>query len=104
MDYEELNSKLNSVGKRVFVEYFTTFKEFSEGVISLDEMTEIFMLDGVSTEGGTVTRCRNAKLIFEQDLECEALTLLAESNKLSEATVIKAQEILLEYCYWSKHS
>lgn len=104
MDDEELDTKLRGVGKKVFVKHFYTFKDFTEGVISLDEITEIFMLDGISTEGGTFHRCRNAQIIFDNDSECEALALLAKSKNLPEETVDLAEKILLEHCLWSESS
>lgn len=104
MDDEELDTKLRCVGKKVFVKHFYTFKDFTEGVISLEDITEIFMLDGTSTEGGTFHRCRNAQIIFDNDSECEALTLLAKSKNLPEETIDLAEKILLEHCLWSESS
>lgn len=98
MDEQELIRKLNSVGKTVFVKYFATFQTYSTRKISREECIEILVKNKVSNDSGAAIRCGNAKKIFEEKKECDALTIVADSNRLTAEVIIEAKKILREIC------
>ena len=97
MDEQELIRKLNSVGKKIFVEYFFTFQSFANGQLSRENCIELLVSNRVSNENGAAIRCGNATLIFKTKMECRALEIVTESTRLPYNTVDTAQKIIDEY-------
>lgn len=96
MNEQELIRKLNSVGKTIFVKYFQEFRSYSVGKISREECVEILVKNRVSNNSGAAIRCGNAKRIFDEKMECDALKIVSGSNKLPSEVSIDAQKILHE--------
>lgn len=94
----ELIRKLNSVGKTIFVEYFSFFKAYSSGKLSKEECIELLVSNKVSNDAGAAIRCGNAKLIFNSKNECIALNIIMESSRLPLIIVNKAKQLIHEYC------
>lgn len=87
----ETSRILNSIGKEIFIIYYFIFKNS----ITTD-IVKILIKDGVSNEAGARIRVGNAKKIFNNNLQIEALQLIINSNRISYATKEKAKRILLE--------
>lgn len=98
MNEQELTRKLNSVGKTIFIEYFSAFKAYSEGRLSKDKCIELLVEKKVSNEAGASIRCGNAKRIFESKKECDALIIVSESTRLSSYLVDVAKKLIIEHC------
>lgn len=59
---------------------------------------ELLVSDKVSNESGAAIRCSNAILIFKAKMECEALRIVSKSNRLPSNIIVKAKELIKEYC------
>ncbi len=94
MNEEELIRKLNSVGKTIFVEYFSIFQEYATGQMSREDCIETLVSNDVSNESGASIRCGNAKQIFNANMENTALTIISESKRLPYDTVSRAAELI----------
>ncbi len=79
----ELDKKLKSIGKAAFVSNYELIKEFSSGGISRADAIEVLVKKNVSNEAGAAIRIGNAKLIFENGRELDALDLILKSNRVS---------------------
>jgi len=66
MEKEDFIRKLNSVGKRAFVENFDIFERYSSGRISKEQARAALVALGVSNDAGANIRLGNAKLIFRR--------------------------------------
>lgn len=89
---------MNSVGKKIFVDYFLTFESYSSKLISKENCIDLLVAKKVSNEAGAAIRLGNAKQIFESKKECDALIIITESSRLSSDTVKKAKQLFNEYC------
>jgi len=78
---------LNSVGKSTFVKYYYNFKDKSR-----DEC--IMLFDEDFTDKAKGTRTCHAQRIFRENKHLEALTIIADSNRVDDATRKRATEIL----------
>ena len=78
---------LNSVGKSTFVKYYFNFKDKSR-----DEC--IMLFDEDFTDKAKGTRTGHAQRIFRENKHLEALTIIADSNRVDDATRKRATEIL----------
>lgn len=78
---------LNSVGKSTFVKYYYNFKDKSR-----DEC--IMLFDEDFTDKAKSTRTGHAQRIFRENKHIEALTIIAGSNRVDDATRKSATEIL----------
>ena len=78
---------LNSVGKSTFVKYYYNFKDKSR-----DEC--IMLFDEDFTHKAKGTRTGHAQRIFRENKHLEALTIIADSNRVDDATRKRATEIL----------
>ena len=96
MNESELIRKLNSVGKKVFVEYFGLFESCSKGKTRREFCIERLVEDHVSNENGAGIRCGNAKIIFDNNAQNDALLTVINSIRLSQAVIKQAQKILRE--------
>ncbi len=97
MQESELIRKLNSVGKTIFVEYFSIFKSYAEERLSKEDFIELLVKNNISNANGAAIRCSNAKLIFKANMEYEALKLIAISKRLDPIVINKAQELIVEH-------
>ncbi|MDE1345580.1 hypothetical protein [Vibrio aestuarianus] len=82
MDDVELDKKLKSVGKAAFVSHYELFRDFTNGRISRADAIETLVTKKVSNEAGAAIRVGNAKLIFENSREQDALDLILQSNRV----------------------
>ena len=80
---------LNSVGKSTFVKYYYNFKYKSR-----DEC--IMLFDEDFTDKAKGTRTGHAQRIFRENKHLEALTIIADSNRVDDATRKRATEILMQ--------
>jgi hypothetical protein len=96
MDGNTLVRKLNSVGKRVFVEHFALFQKLAKGELTKDECIERLVSLNVSNENGAAIRCGNAKQILQSNAENDALLAVINSTRLSQTVIEHAQQILRE--------
>ncbi len=80
----ELNRKLTSIGKGVFVEYFEDFKNGSFDVLDEKKFTEL----------AKKTRISKAKSIFNAGQEYEALENILNSKKVEQEWRDLAKDIL----------
>ena len=78
---------LNSVGKSTFVKYYYNFKDKSR-----DEC--IMLFDEDFTDKAKSTRTGHAQRIFRENKHIEALTIIAGSNRVDDATRKRAMELL----------
>ncbi len=83
MDDTELDKKLKSVGKAAFVSNYELFQNFTSGRISRADAIETLVNKNVSNKASAAIRVGNAKLIFENGRELDALDLILESNQVS---------------------
>ena len=83
MDDIELDKKLKSVGKAAFVSNYELFQNFTAGRISRAGAIETLVRKKVSNEAGAAIRIGNAKLIFENGRELDALDLVLQSNRVN---------------------
>ena len=96
MDDDDMIRKLNSVGKAIFIEYFSTFKSYAEGRLSRADCIEILVSNEVSNDAGAAIRVSNAKLLFDGKRECDALEVVAKSKRLSPDIIRAATQLLNE--------
>ena len=78
---------LNSVGKSTFVKYYYNFRDKSR-----DEC--ILLFDEDFTDKAKSTRTGHAQRIFRVNKHIEALTIIAGSNRVDDATRKRAMELL----------
>ncbi|WP_135385881.1 hypothetical protein [Vibrio tasmaniensis] len=83
MDDTELDKKLKSVGKAAFVSNYELFQNFTAGRISRADAIDTLVSQRVSNEAGAAIRIGNAKLIFENGRELDALDLVLQSNRVN---------------------
>lgn len=83
MKDDDLIRKLNSVGKRAFVDCFDDLRRYATGEASRADLIEKMVADGLSNEAGASIRCSNAALIFRAGREFDALALIAEARVLA---------------------
>lgn len=100
MNEKELKSKLNSVGREVFVECFYIFQRYALGKITREDCIEELMQKYPNKKESGCSICvGNAKLIFESEMECRAIGLICDNwgnTRLSDDTIEQAMEILQE--------
>ena len=78
---------LNSVGKSTFIKYYYNFKNKSR-----EEC--IMLFDEDFTDKAKGTRTGHAQRIFRENKHIEALTIIADSNRVDDTTRKRATEIL----------
>lgn len=98
MNEPELIRKLNSVGKTIFIEYFSTFKAYADGQLSKAQCIELLVSNGVSNESGSSIRLGNSKLLFEYNKVCGALNIVSKSKRLPPGVVRMAVQLINEHC------
>jgi len=95
----ELEKKLNSVDKICFVEYYNLFRNYANHNITKLECVETFIVDGVDFYHNADIRCKNAKIIFQESMQEEALKLVLKSDSIDEDIKSIAREILKNSLY-----
>lgn len=98
MDKERLARKLNSVGKEAFVHHYYLFTDYANNTISKDSAIQELARVGRSNEEGASIRLGNAKIIFTENGNCQALLVIQESKRVSEETLRLAKKIYQEDC------
>ena len=98
MEKEKLIRKLNSVGKEAFVSHYYLFKDYANNKITKAVAIQKLINEGRSNEEGASIRLGNAKIIFSERSNCEALKMIQKSRKLSEEIVELAKLIYEEDC------
>jgi len=94
MNNEQLIRKLNSVGKKAFVENYEIFESYATGRISRDSAIDILVSSGVSNEAGAAIRVGNAKQIFNAKKQKAALNIICDSRRISRFTQAQAKSLL----------
>jgi len=84
MPSEKLIRSLNSIGKEVFITYFDLFKDFSAGRIDKEQAVRKLVSDGISNESGAKIRVSNAKTIFSNKWEKDALFIIKDARVSDE--------------------
>jgi hypothetical protein len=98
MEKEKLIRKLNSVGKEAFVNHYYLFKDYANHKITKDVAIQKLMDEGRSNADGASIRLGNAKVIFGEQGDCEALRVIQKSKRLSEEIIESAKAIYKENC------
>ena len=80
MNDDELDRKLRSIGKAVFVTHFDLFRSYFLGNLSKSQIIERLVELDVSNESGAAIRCSNAILIFRASRELDALQIALDSR------------------------
>ena len=91
MDETELYNLLGKIGKRIFVQYF---RDFGNSNISNQEM--IALLPSEYTFKSRTSRTSKSRRIFREGLEEQALSIVAESNRIDPDAAIQARTLLTE--------
>ncbi len=101
MNEETLKDALNSIGIAVFVECFSVFKPYANSKISREYCIEELMQKYPDKkESGCEICCSQAKLIFEENMQCRAIGIICNNwgqTKLSDETIEQAM-LLLQDC------
>lgn len=90
----EMERKLNSVGKQAFVDHYELFKKHATGQISREDAIAHLVDEGVSNDAGAAIRVGNAKAIFENGWEQDALRMVLASRRLPHTVVSRARALL----------
>lgn len=98
MEKERLIRKLNSVGKEAFVEHYYLFKDYANHKISKDEAIQKLIDKGRSNLDGASIRLGNAKSIFNEQGNCDALAIIQKSKRVSKEIVESANTIYKKDC------
>ena len=89
---EDVNRMLNSVGKKVFVDYYYEFKDLK---MDKDVLAQKLLDENPNARklSGQFVRINFARKIFSNNLQKEALNIIINSNRLDEDTIKKTMEI-----------
>lgn len=85
---ESVETLLNKIGKKIFVDYYYSFKEDNNPEEQLPSGEDGFTLNSRRS------RSSSARKIFRERLEIDALENIIESFRLDEVTLTKARKIL----------
>ena len=94
MNEKQLIRKLNSVGKKAFIENYDIFESYATGRISRESAIETLVSSGVSNEAGANIRVGNAKQIFNAEKQRAALNIICNSQRVSPITLAQAGSLL----------
>ncbi len=94
MDQYKLEKRLQSIGKRVFVEQYSLFEDYAHKITSKEDAVEQLVSCDVSNENGAMIRLSNAKTIFDKKMERAALVLITQSKRIDASTLREANSIL----------
>jgi hypothetical protein len=87
MDKGRLTRKLNSVGKEAFVDHYYLFKDYANNKLTKDSAIQKLVGVGRSNEEGASIRLGNAKTIFTENGNCEALLSTTSSQSMSRNVI-----------------
>lgn len=82
-----INRVLNSIGKAIFIKYYYKFKNCNRD-FCISSLEENF------TDKAKSSRTGHAQSIFRNELEEEALLIIAASNRVDSVTSSTAKQIL----------
>jgi len=85
-DNDDLDTMLNKIGKRIFVEYYNVFKA--------DDKPEDKLTDEGFSLNSRRSRSSSARRIFRDDIQIAALKNIIQSPKLDVETLEKAKDLL----------
>ena len=94
MNNSDLERKLNSVGKKAFVSYFDIFKQYASDKITREESISILFDKRSGNYAGSAIRVGNAKIIFDNHRELDALKIIIQSNRLSFTIKQEAKRLI----------
>ncbi|MBN1903504.1 MAG: hypothetical protein JW927_00240 [Deltaproteobacteria bacterium] len=92
----DLVRKLSSVGKQAFVENYEIFQRYASSRITREDAIDQLVKIGVSNEAGAAIRVGNAKLIFDDGKQKEALNLVLKSKRIPPSITNEARRIIGE--------
>ena len=84
---ESLETFLNKIGKRVFIEYYEVFKADENAEQVLEERCGFSIASCRS-------RCSSARSIFKNNMQIEALSSIANSSRVEPEIATRAKELL----------
>lgn len=89
----DVNKKLKSIGKKIFVDFYYDFKDINtrKEVLAKKLLNENI---NAQTLDGQLIRIGFARKIFEENEQLEALKIIISSNRVDGETIKKAQQIL----------
>ena len=87
MSNSNLDRLLNSVGKRIFVDYYLDFKKLPNQEM-IDRLPQQYTLKSRRS------RTNHARRIFREGLEIEALSIVAKPSKMDAETVATANKYI----------
>lgn len=93
MNTNKLDELLKKIGKRVFVQYFHEFGDeglSNQDVVALLENEESFQPQA------SAARVANARRIFSDNMEAEALSIIAASNRMEQKITDEARALLTQ--------
>lgn len=90
--YTDIQSNLNAIGKKVFVDFYYDFKNLQIHDSELSE--KLFQNNPLSKSPKQGFRIPRARHIFETNQQIDALRLIIKSEKLDKETIDKAKGIL----------
>ena len=93
MNDSELDRKLRSIGKAVFVKYFDLFRSCFLGNLSKSKIIEQLVELDVSNESGAAIRCSNATLVFRAGRKLDALRM-AQDSRIDDELRRMARQII----------
>ena len=91
---KEIIRKLNSIGKKIFIEYFNLFQSSFLDNLSKEQVMNTLISKNVSNYNGAGIRYSNALWLFKYKKEKEALKVVINSKRVPQNIKDKAQNIL----------
>jgi len=80
------------------VRYYYLFRDHANDKITKDSAIKKLVNEGISNEEGASIRLGNAKIIFSEKGNCEALLIVQNSKRLSDEIISTATAILARDC------
>jgi hypothetical protein len=93
MEDKTLIRCLNTVGKTAFVSHFELFQRYAIGHLTKENAVERLVNSGLGNEDGSLMRLGNAKRIFVNQAEEQALNIILESNRLDDSVLQEANRL-----------
>lgn len=93
MNKTELNNLLKKIGKRIFVTYF---HEFGDSGLSNQVVITLLQSEESFTPNASATRTANARRIFREGVEAQALSIIAESGHVQRKVAEEARALLAQ--------
>ena len=89
---EDLIRKLNSIGKKCFVDNYHEFKNCTDNLSLANKLLN--ENPKATSVDAQLTRISNAKFIFKNNLEHEALNIIINSNRMDSNTIKEVKSLL----------